>query len=121
MCQKYADGTLSNQEIDMCRSCFPDGWEAVNMGIQQKLAEARQKAIDEGKEVPRLSYSKRLLLDKAMGGNIEGTMSGEFILTLNETSGPSQQGPVNQTKGRNFNPLKKGVDRATLPLQTAMT
>ena len=120
VCQNFAKGTLSAQEIDMCRSCFPYVLEGIVAGVHEGLAKERQKAIDEGRPVPRLDYGKRLLLDRATGGGTEGTMSGEFILTFNEVIAPSDQGPANQTKGKNFNPLKKGVDRATLPLQTAM-
>ena len=121
VCQNFAKGTLSAQEIDMCRSCFPDILETIVARVHEGLAREKQKAIDEGRPVPRLDYGKRLLLDRATGGGTEGTMSGEFILTFNEVIAPSDQGPANQTKGKNFNPLKKGVDRATLPLQTAMT
>ena len=120
ICRNFANGTLSDQEIAMCRSCFPDALEGIVAGVHNGLAKKKQEAIDSGKPVPRLNYHKRLLLDKATGGGVEGTLSGEFILTYNEVITPSDQGPANQTKGKNFNPLKKGVDRATLPLQTAM-
>jgi hypothetical protein len=120
VCQNFAKGTLSAQEIDMCRSCFPDILETIVARVHEGLAREKQKAIDAGRPVPRLDYGKRLLLDRATGGGTEGTMSGGFILTFNEVIAPSDQGPANQTKSKNFNPLKKGVDRATLPLQTAM-
>jgi len=115
-----ATGIVSDQQIDMCKNCFPDTYLAMGSGIQEGLAKRKQEAIEKGEPAPTLSYTKRLTLDRAFGGQIESTMSGEFILTYNEVLAPSPQGPANQTKGKNFNPLKKGVGRATLPLQTAM-
>ena len=80
----------------------------------------KQEALESGRPSPRMSYSKRIILDKISGGQVEGTLTGEFLLGFSQMVGQQDQGPATKTKGKNFNPLKKGVDRATLPLQAAM-
>ena len=103
MVEGVIDNTLTQDQVDVSRLCFPEAHTSLAAKVAEQIA-----------EVEFIPEAKIGVLRKLVGSSIDLKSSGSF---LSVTQG-AHAAPQNEVaRGGNFNQLKNQSNRAILPLQ----
>ena len=103
MVEGVIDNTLTQDQVDVSRLCFPEAHASLAAKVAEQIA-----------EVEFIPEAKIGVLRKLVGSSIDLKSSGSF---LSVTQGAHAVPQNEVARGGNFNQLKNQSNRAILPLQ----